>query len=139
MYTNFIDFFLIEAVSTEQAAAYWTCPLWRTDRMSVIWPLARQRRTLQWRNTRNLGKAALLIAKAEAQRSAFCNEQGHFSTQAVINKGKLVSTEPERIFCHAEVPVRPRALAVVVAATPWKTEATEKNRTPASNLATDQR
>ena len=89
--------------------------------MSVIWPLARQRRTLQWRNTRNLGKAALLIAKAEAQISAF-----HFSTKAVINKGKLVSTEPERIFCHAEVPVRPRALAVVVAATPWKTEATEK-------------
>ena len=89
---------------------------------------------------RNLGKAALLIANAEAQISAFCNKQGHFSTGGhQQSKGKLVSTEPERIFCHAEVPVRPRALAVVVAATPWKTEATEKNRTPASNLATDQR
>ena len=50
-------------------------------------------------------KAALLNSKAEAQISAFCNKQGQFSTKAVIEKWKVVSTELERILCRAVVPV----------------------------------
>jgi len=36
-------------------------------------------------------KAADFAAIADAQMSTFCNKQGHFSSQAVINKGKVLS------------------------------------------------